>query len=403
MSPAADSPPALPIERSVAHPPKRSSKRSLESTSASTGSPVESYQQSAGMAATSHSTSPNGHSVGTGHTAAMNRYFSAVRALYAQGRPRGNGTWASLEAPFGCAAVVESTDTLRHLLSPLRPSHVLDTWTPFEITCFEIGITQLGKQFHYIQQHLIPTKSTRDVVHFYYMWKKYGLEKAEWAEKDAAHDHFGMKRMKQERDLHGILPTAYDLLSDEDDSTTLAVKQSSLLTQQSRPKRAAAGAGVSTNLSATHPNLARLAALRTDVTKVYTAMRGLYGAAVDHPHTVESAPSGRLPCGVLAAPILSVVRPPHLLDGWSPWELAVFECGLDMYGKQFDAVAALLPRKSTSDAIAMYYVWKKASPAVYRRMKTSWPASPFGKIQLQTSPRAAVSSDPNTVDPTPSS
>ncbi|RHY02329.1 hypothetical protein DYB25_004488 [Aphanomyces astaci] len=96
---------------------------------------------------------------------------------------------------------------------------------PRSIIVMLVGITQLGKQFHAIQRYLIPTKSTRDVVLFYYMWKKHGLDKAEWADKDAAHDHFGLKRMKHERNLHGILPTAFDLMSDEDDSTTLAVKR----------------------------------------------------------------------------------------------------------------------------------------------------------------------------------
>ncbi|KAF0775549.1 hypothetical protein AaE_000752, partial [Aphanomyces astaci] len=293
---------------------------------------------------------------------------------------------------FGCASVVESADVLRYLLSPLRPSHVLDTWTPYEISCFEVGITQLGKQFHAIQRYLIPTKSTRDVVLFYYMWKKHGLDKAEWADKDAAHDHFGLKRMKHERNLHGILPTAFDLMSDEDDSTTLAVKralstQSSLLTQQPRPKRAAAGAGLSTNPSATHPNLVKLAALRTDGTKLFSTLRALYDSSTDDHHHTSPTGELRLPRGIVAtAPLRSAARPPHLLaslfqvDSWTAWELSVFENGLDVYGKHFDYVAALLPRKATSDVIALYYLWKKFSPTVYRRMKAAWPASPFGKV-----------------------
>jgi len=61
--------------------------------------------------------------------------------------------------------------TLDMLISPLRKPNVLDRWSPMEIALFEAGICHHGKDFHSIAK-LIKTKSTTEVVDFYYMWKK---------------------------------------------------------------------------------------------------------------------------------------------------------------------------------------------------------------------------------------
>lgn len=57
------------------------------------------------------------------------------------------------------------------LLSPYFQPSVLDAWTPKEIMLFEAGITCCGKDFHAIQK-LIPTKTCRDLLHFFYFWKQ---------------------------------------------------------------------------------------------------------------------------------------------------------------------------------------------------------------------------------------
>jgi len=61
--------------------------------------------------------------------------------------------------------------TLDLLLSPLRKPHVLDSWCPREIALFEAGICAVGKDFHAIAR-LITTKSCKECVDFYYVWKK---------------------------------------------------------------------------------------------------------------------------------------------------------------------------------------------------------------------------------------
>ncbi|KAF0694773.1 Aste57867_14371 [Aphanomyces stellatus] len=355
--------------------PKRSSKRSLDATSAT----------AAGSSACPSSAGQHG----AAYAAAMTSYFKAVRQLYV--KVQRDHEWKTLENPYGFAPALESADMLRHLLSPLRPPHVLDAWTPYQITLFELGLAEFGKQFHSIQQ-LIPDKSTRDVVLFYYMWKKCGLAKSAWAEKDAARDYFGLKRMKQERETHGIVPTAYDLMSDEDDSTTLAVKRmlhmldtdrstsltlgTSLLTQQ-RQKRATS---VPPPPTSTNPNLDKMTAWRSDMTAFFTATRALYAAVP--PHGGDGGDLTitfglRTPTTHATLPLLSMLRPPHILDTWSPWELGVFECGLEVYGKRFHLVAALLPRKATSDVVALYYIWKVYSREIHCDMKRAWPASLF--------------------------
>ncbi len=46
-----------------------------------------------------------------------------------------------------------------------------DKWTPYEIALFESAICTVGKTFHTIAG-VIKTKSTKEVVEFYYIWKE---------------------------------------------------------------------------------------------------------------------------------------------------------------------------------------------------------------------------------------
>jgi len=61
--------------------------------------------------------------------------------------------------------------TLDMLISPLRTDSIIDRWTPKEVAIFEAGICKYGRQFHMIQR-LIRTKTEREVIDFYYHWKK---------------------------------------------------------------------------------------------------------------------------------------------------------------------------------------------------------------------------------------
>jgi len=57
------------------------------------------------------------------------------------------------------------------LQSPLRRRSVVETWNPLEIATFEAALAVYGKVFHQIQK-FIRTKSTKEIIEFYYVWKK---------------------------------------------------------------------------------------------------------------------------------------------------------------------------------------------------------------------------------------
>ena len=52
-----------------------------------------------------------------------------------------------------------------------RPATILELWNPREIALFEAAMYMHGKQFHKVQS-LVKTKTTKDIVAFYYIWKK---------------------------------------------------------------------------------------------------------------------------------------------------------------------------------------------------------------------------------------
>ena len=66
---------------------------------------------------------------------------------------------------------LEQPNTLGMLLCPVRRPTVIERWSPFEIAVFEGAILLHGKCFHTLQK-FIKTKTTKEVIEFYYMWKK---------------------------------------------------------------------------------------------------------------------------------------------------------------------------------------------------------------------------------------
>mmetsp|Transcript_22910 Transcript_22910/g.29734 ORF Transcript_22910/g.29734 Transcript_22910/m.29734 type:complete len:192 (+) Transcript_22910:31-606(+) len=57
------------------------------------------------------------------------------------------------------------------LLSPIRKPTVLEKWSPYEIGLFEGALALFGKDFHQVQKW-VKTKETKEIVEFYYVWKK---------------------------------------------------------------------------------------------------------------------------------------------------------------------------------------------------------------------------------------
>jgi len=79
-------------------------------------------------------------------------------------------------APFGYDPSsgqypIEAITALGMLTSPLRRPTVIEKWTPYEIAVFEASLALCGKQFHDVQK-IVKTKNTKEIIEFYYVWKK---------------------------------------------------------------------------------------------------------------------------------------------------------------------------------------------------------------------------------------
>jgi len=67
---------------------------------------------------------------------------------------------------------MQHLSALSYLKSPVRRPTVLETWSPYEIALFEAAIAEYGKEFYRIAKEIGGTKTTKDVIEFYYIWKK---------------------------------------------------------------------------------------------------------------------------------------------------------------------------------------------------------------------------------------
>ncbi|CAJ1966948.1 unnamed protein product [Cylindrotheca closterium] len=66
---------------------------------------------------------------------------------------------------------LEYISVLAFIKSPLRRPAVIEKWSPYEVALFEGAMLHYGKEFHLISQE-IKTKTTQEVIDFYYVWKK---------------------------------------------------------------------------------------------------------------------------------------------------------------------------------------------------------------------------------------
>mmetsp|Transcript_29598 Transcript_29598/g.28326 ORF Transcript_29598/g.28326 Transcript_29598/m.28326 type:complete len:189 (+) Transcript_29598:238-804(+) len=73
--------------------------------------------------------------------------------------------------PEKCRFPIERITSLGFLLSPLRRPTIMEKWSPYEISIFEATLTLYGKNFFRVQKH-IQTKTVKDIIEFYYDWKK---------------------------------------------------------------------------------------------------------------------------------------------------------------------------------------------------------------------------------------
>jgi hypothetical protein len=67
---------------------------------------------------------------------------------------------------------LETMSALGYLKSPWRRASVIERWSPYEIALFEAALAIHGKDFGKIAKAHIQTKTTKEVIEFYYIWKK---------------------------------------------------------------------------------------------------------------------------------------------------------------------------------------------------------------------------------------
>ena len=86
--------------------------------------------------------------------------------------------------PSNLQLPLEAVSALGYLKSPMRRPMVIETWSPYEIAVFEAALILHGKHFEKVQIE-IGSKTTKEVIEFYYMWKKTSHYKT-WKEKYVA-------------------------------------------------------------------------------------------------------------------------------------------------------------------------------------------------------------------------
>jgi len=60
----------------------------------------------------------------------------------------------------------------RRKMNSVAPCDTASLWSEDECRNFESGLRMFGKDFHYIQQQKVKTRSVGELVQFYYLWKK---------------------------------------------------------------------------------------------------------------------------------------------------------------------------------------------------------------------------------------
>lgn len=61
---------------------------------------------------------------------------------------------------------------LQYLKCPKRQKRVWENWSPYQISLFEAGMAHYGKHFYAIAKEFEGSKSTKEIIDFYYLWKK---------------------------------------------------------------------------------------------------------------------------------------------------------------------------------------------------------------------------------------
>lgn len=67
---------------------------------------------------------------------------------------------------------LEHMSALSFLKSAVRRPTIIERWSPYEIAVFEAALAEYGKDFLRVRNEIGGTKTTPEVIEFYYIWKK---------------------------------------------------------------------------------------------------------------------------------------------------------------------------------------------------------------------------------------
>lgn len=76
--------------------------------------------------------------------------------------------------------------------------------------------------------------------------------------------------------------------------------------------------------------------------------------------------------------LLNPMRRPIVVEKWSPFEVAVFEASMTLFGKNFHQVAKMVKTKTTKEVIEFYYFWKKTNH--YKQVSLLFPRSSLHRV-----------------------
>ena len=75
------------------------------------------------------------------------------------------------QAQYNLTTVLKNFTLPEHGSGPVLFKDELEDWSTIETKFFEEGLEKFGKDFYHIKNELLPWKTLRSVVEYYYMWK----------------------------------------------------------------------------------------------------------------------------------------------------------------------------------------------------------------------------------------
>lgn len=89
-------------------------------------------------------------------------------------------------------------------------------------------------------------------------------------------------------------------------------------------------------------------------------------------YSSTNPPEGKFPLGKIntLGYLLCPLRKRSVLEKWSPFEVAVFEASITIYGKDFNRIHKAIQSKTCKEVIEFYYEWKKTDH--YQQWKTHY-------------------------------